>query len=68
MKWNDTKSSMMSRFKYDPDSKELEIEFKGGKAYKYEGIAQEDVDELLNPDMSSGKTFHSKIKGKEKKK
>ena len=67
MDWNDTKSSMMKRFRYDPEKKELEIEFPDGRFYSYEGINQDVIDELLDPKQSSGKTFHTKIRGKEKK-
>lgn len=51
---------------YDPAQQEAEIEFKGGKVFRYSDvpadIGNELVESATDPDASTGKLFHAKFK------
>lgn len=61
--WVPHDSSMIAGSKYDPDKKELQIKFKNGATYAYEGVLQEDHDDLISA-TSVGTFFHDNIKDK----
>ena len=61
MKRHNVTSSNISAIGYDKANKVLEVEFKTGSVYHYEGITEALVKELINSD-SIGKFFNSDIK------
>ena len=56
-------SENLSSLGYDAASQVLEIEFRNGRVYQYEGVPQRLVDELLQT-PSKGQYFNSQIKGR----
>ena len=48
---------------YDPDSLTLEIEFKRGATYQYQGVPQAEFDALMNASLK-GIYFHANIKSR----
>ena len=62
MKRNPVTSSNISAIGYDPETRTLEIEFKGGGIYSYEGVTAEKASALLAAD-SIGSHFHKHIRG-----
>jgi hypothetical protein len=46
---------------FDPNTKELNVEFNSGKVYKYSGVDQGTFDGLMKAD-SAGKFFSSKVR------
>jgi len=54
-------SSNLQSVGFDPDSSTLEIEFKGGAVYQYQGVPQAEFDAFMNA-SSLGKYFHANIK------
>jgi len=60
-------SSNISMFEYDPTKKELIVEFKGGRQYKYFDVPQHIITAFQNSESFG--SFHNKnIKGKYKEK
>jgi hypothetical protein len=64
------KSSNIASVGYDPATRELEVEFKGGKGkpgsgpvYRYADVPQETYDQFMGHD-SKGAFHHGHIKGK----
>lgn len=57
------RSSNLEAIGHDPDSQELQVQFKGGGVYAYDGVPKELFEELLNA-KSVGSLFHAKIKDK----
>lgn len=55
-------SSMISSVGYDAESKILEVEFKGGAVYRYDGVSPETYRALMDAE-SIGKQFTATIKG-----
>jgi hypothetical protein len=55
-------STMANTIGYDPDQHRLQIEFKNGAQYQYEGVDRETWAELQASD-SLGQFFNEKIKG-----
>ena len=65
--WNDNQwhyvaSSNVSAFRYERESKALEIEFHGGRRYRYFNI-DEGMAEGLASASSPGQWFHANLKG-----
>jgi KTSC domain-containing protein len=56
-------SENLASLGYEPANRVLEIEFRNGRVYQYEGVPQRLVDELLQA-PSKGQYFNSKIKGR----
>ena len=56
-------SENLSSLGYDTASQVLEIEFRNGHVYRYDGVPQDVVDELLQA-PSKGQYFNSRIKGR----
>lgn len=54
-------SSNIRSIGYDPKTKTLEIEFKGGGVYSYEGVTQEHHNDFMASD-SKGSHFHTHIR------
>lgn len=54
-------SSSILAMGYDPEQRELHIQFKTGKIYIYEGVPQEVYDHMLAAD-SIGSYFHKFIR------
>lgn len=54
-------SSMISSVGYDPETQELEVTFKKGRSYTYEGVPQAEYDNLVSA-QSVGKYFAANIK------
>lgn len=68
MKHHDVKgSSNIKSIGYDPPTKSCEVKFHGGGHYAYSDVAQEKWDAFLAAakadGTSTGKHFHSQIKG-----
>jgi len=61
MKRNEVSSSNIASIGYDSDSETLEIEFKGGGVYRYEGVPKEVYAKLMDA-SSKGKYFHAYIR------
>lgn len=55
------KSSDLVSVGYDADKEELEVEFRGGKVYRYYEIPQDLYDGFMDA-SSKGKYFHRKVK------
>lgn len=54
-------SSNIAAEGYDKETQELQLEFKGGGLYAYDGVPQEVYDALVGA-RSVGKEFHAKIR------
>ena len=52
---------MISSVGYDPETQELEVTFKKGRSYTYEGVPQAEYDNLVSA-QSVGKYFAANIK------
>jgi hypothetical protein len=66
MNWIIANSSNIERFRYDPDSLILEIEFKKGAVYQYFDVpisVNEAFESQVNSGGSAGQFFNSDIKG-----
>ena len=61
MKHQDVESGNMESAGYSPESKTLEIRFKGGGLYSYAGVPQSAYDGLMSAE-SKGKYFYANIK------
>lgn len=46
---------------YDPETQDMEVEFKGGSTYTYHGVAQRAYDDFVGAE-SVGKHFHANIR------
>ena len=62
MKRNPCVSTNIISIGHDPETNVLEIEFKGGGVYSYEGVSAEKASALLAAD-SIGSHFHKHIRG-----
>ena len=58
--------SFIEKIKYDDMKGTLDVKFSSGRKYRYFKVTQEEFDELMNPNLSTGSTFHSSIKGTKK--
>jgi hypothetical protein len=67
MNRKDIESSNIKSLGYDPETETLEVEFKSGQVYQYEGISGDLHRNMINAD-SVGSFFHSNIKGFKSKK
>jgi hypothetical protein len=56
-------SSNIVSIGYDPETRDLEVEFKGGSAYRHAEVPQEIYDGFMAAD-SKGGFYHANIKGK----
>lgn len=63
MELKPVKSSNIAKVGYDPESQELQIEFKGGALYAYDAVPQEIATALENAE-SIGKHFHANVRDK----
>ena len=54
------KSSDLKSVGYDPPTRTLEVEFKRGRVYRYEGVPP-DIFEKMSSARSIGKFFHQNI-------
>ena len=59
-----TRSSMISGYEYDEETKEMHITFCKGGTYKYYDVPKEKFHALIADEDSMGKHFHANIKGK----
>lgn len=55
-------SSNVKSVGYDPETKRLHVEFKGGGVYEYSDVSQEKYDAMMKAD-SIGGHVHKHIKG-----
>lgn len=62
MKRQAVDSSNLVSVGYDPENQILEIEFHGGRVYRYSGVPS-DVHQALMSASSHGKYFNSHIRG-----
>jgi hypothetical protein len=62
MKMTPLKSSMLAAASYDPETRELTVEFRNGNHYRYEEVSQAIFDDFLGAD-SQGGFFARRIKG-----
>jgi hypothetical protein len=60
--WVPVTSSNLDAYKYDPQTRDLLIQFHGGRVYRYFRIPQWMVDGLASAG-SKGEYFHKYIKG-----
>lgn len=60
--WQSLRSSFLSRMKYDPGTKTLDVELVGGRNYTFSGVPA-DVAEGLASAGSPGQYFHAHLKG-----
>lgn len=63
MKHAPVKSSQIESVAHDPDAKVLEIKFKSGAHYEYQGVSSADHQALMDAE-SVGKHFGAHIRGK----
>lgn len=57
------KSSMMAGYAYDPNTRDLVVQFNSGAAYRYSDVSAEKV-EAMAGNKSIGAYFNAKISGK----
>lgn len=62
MKMTPINSSMISAAGYDPEARELIVEFANGTRYSYDEVPPDLFDHFLGAD-SPGRFFHQRIKG-----
>ena len=55
-------STSLASVGYDPSGKVLEVEFQGGRVYRYFGVPRRRYQELLEAD-SAGRFLNTRIKG-----
>jgi hypothetical protein len=60
--WHYVSSSNVSAFRYDRNARSLEIEFHGGRRYRYFNISQELAGGLAGA-ASPGGWFHQNLRG-----
>ena len=64
--WNEVRSSNLAQWRYDSETKVLEIQFIGGNdTYSYDDVP-EDVADGFKYAPSAGKYFHDHIKNRYK--
>ena len=62
--WNEVDSSNVARWRYDPDTKVLEIQFNGSDVtYSYDSVPQDAADGMQYA-ASIGQYFHQNIKNR----
>lgn len=54
-------STVIRRFEYSPERRELTIEFVSGRRYVYSGVPQDEVDAMRSA-SSKGSYFNKKIR------
>ena len=62
MQMTSVDSSNISAIGYDPATQELQVEFKNGTTYSYQGVTEGQYQELLNA-PSVGRYFMANIRG-----
>lgn len=62
MRRSPIESSSLASVGYDPASRTLEVEFQGGRVYRYFGVPQARYRDLLRAD-SAGRFLNTRIKG-----
>lgn len=62
MNWIQLASSNLDAMRYDPETQVLEVRFKSGKTYPYNGVPQA-IAEGLETASSPGSFFAQNIKG-----
>ena len=60
--WRPLSSSNLDAYKFDPESRELLIQFHGGRVYRYYNIDQSLADGLGSA-SSPGGYFHANLRG-----
>ena len=60
--WHYVSSSNVSAFRYEREARNLEIEFHGGRRYRYFNVSEETAEGLANA-SSPGGWFHQNLKG-----
>jgi KTSC domain len=63
MDWINANSSNIERFKYDPLSRVLKVEFKNGGTYDYFDVPEADFERMRNA-PSKGQFLATDIKGR----
>jgi len=62
--WNEVRSSNLARWRYDPDTTVLEIQFQGNDdTFSYDEVPA-DVANGFNHAVSAGRFFHNNIKNR----
>lgn len=61
--WKDVFSSTVTKVGYDPETEEMQVEFKTGRVYAYSGVPP-DLADNLSRNWSVGSMLNSDIKGK----
>ena len=61
MNFISVESSNLSAVGYDPDTQELQVQFKNGGIYSYEGVPHQTHADLVSAE-SIGSAFHKLIK------
>jgi hypothetical protein len=56
-------SSNIESVGYDPSTKQMHVEFRGGSIYNHDDVSQETYDALMSSE-SKGAHYHKAIKGK----
>ena len=54
-------SSVFAAVRYDPATETLEVEFRNGRVYEYNGVAPHTVEQLMNAE-SKGQFFNADIR------
>lgn len=65
MKLHPVQSSNIDAVGYDPETKELQVRFKGGALYSYAGVPKAKYDSMLSA-QSLGGVFHTSIRNEYK--
>ncbi len=60
--WEEVESSNISRVRHDPVKNALEVEFKTGARYRYDGVTAEAHGKLVNAE-SVGGHFAERVRG-----
>lgn len=61
MEWHEVKSSNLKKVGYDSERTVLGVVFKSGSEYHYEGVSEDQFQDLLGAE-SVGKHFNANIK------
>lgn len=62
--WTEVRSSNIARYRYDPETKVLDVQFNSGDdTYSYDDVPQ-DVAEGMNTAGSIGQYFYNNIRGR----
>jgi hypothetical protein len=70
MNWKTVASSNLKRIAYDPDTKQLHVEFMSGQRYAYTDVPKREYNRLRVADgikdQSVGKVFNNNVRGRYK--